>query len=81
MPLSIETPAGKVERGDTVYIRKGALVRSMAPGQEPRVLTRRQKVVIKIICPYGDNPTVSWAGTSGYWQDTHPDNVEAIDNG
>lgn len=57
-------------QGQTLVIEKGAVVRSMNPQhREPRVLPRQQTVTVRVMCEYGHEPTISWAGSGGYWQD------------
>lgn len=61
------------KRGDTVIVRKGAVVKSLHPKKGTYTLKRNQKVIVHLVLHgyeyEGEKrlPEISWAGTGGYW--------------
>lgn len=82
----------KLENGQTVRLRKGAVVYSTNPQvpREGQLNKLNRKIRIHhVICGFTDgvvsgygepvrNPTVNWAGTGSYWYWTDANNVELI---
>lgn len=89
---SISSP---FRRNDTVILSKGTVVRSTNPSKRSYVLTRAQRIIVRMSSPGyvmldgGEDrgkvhlPTLTWAGTGGYWCDVQvtPELCEANDVG